>query len=309
MIWYMGSSFFIIEKPIMSKKKSTTGIKNEKLNLQKMPKKFATFTDCVSWIKKSTYLIVRWRLTKEWWKDVIKRQTLWTWVLVSPWRFITCFHVINGEKWESSHNDMDKYFLLRHDDLDNRHISIFWLTLNRNLFLYEKYDLAIIYLDKDFYKSGEKIFKLDNEYVKINKTRQLIGAEIGILGYPHCELTFQDGKIEQPHIGNIILRTDRWVINSRYRSWVDQVLYNEFTIQFNEWNSGGPIFNTNDGTLVWLVKWYKRIITNMKPVEIEEKTSDWWVKKTKVFDLHTSYYSVWIPIENYLDVLASHQIM
>lgn len=274
-----------------------------------MPTKFSSFADCVSWIKKSTYLIVRWRSAKEWWKDVIMRQTLWTWVLVSPGRLITCFHVICGEKGKSLHNDADKYYLVRHDDLDSRHTSIFWLTLNKNLFLYEKYDLAIMYLEKDFYKSGEKIFKLDNEYVKINKTRQLIGTEIGILGYPHCELTFQDGEMQQPHIGNIILRADRWVINSRYGSWVDQILYNEFTIQFNEWNSGGPIFSTRDGTLVWLVKWYRRIITSMKPVEIEEKTSDWWVKKTKVIDFHTSYYSVWIPVENYLDILKEHQIV
>lgn len=108
-----------------------------KLNLPKMPTKFSSFADCVSWIKKSTYLIVRWRSAKEWWKDVIMRQTLWTWVLVSPGRLITCFHVICGEKGKSLHNDADKYYLVRHDDLDSRHTSIFWLTLNKNLFLYE----------------------------------------------------------------------------------------------------------------------------------------------------------------------------
>ncbi|MDD3262843.1 MAG: serine protease [Candidatus Absconditabacteria bacterium] len=270
--------------------------------IPKMPTKFSNFVDCVDWVKKSTYLIVRGNPKK----DGIQWETLGTGVIVSEGRMITCSHVINGGK---GHKDGSLYYFVRHDDLDHRHTSIFNLNIGKNLFIYEKFDLSIIYLEKEFYQSGEKIFKLPNEYVKINKEPQFIGTDIGILGYPYCKLEFMDGDMQKPNIGNIILRTDKGVINGRYRLGKDAVIYNEFTIQFNKGNSGGPIFNTKDGTLIGLVKGYKRILSDIKPIAIDQQMPDGSKKKLGAFDINTSYYSIGVPVENYLDILKEHKII
>jgi hypothetical protein len=270
-------------------------------NIQKIPKNFVNFADCVSWVKKSTYLIVRWCPAK-WW---IQRETLWTGVIVWNWRLITCAHVIKWWKW---HKNWLLYYFVRHDDLDNWHTSIFNLNDGKNLFIYDKFDLAVIYLEKDFYEDWDKIFKPQNEYVRINKTPQLIWTDIGILWYPHSKLTFINWNLQLPQIWNVVIRADKWVINSKFKT-PDWVIRNEFTIQFNPGNSWWPIFSAKNWTLIWLVEWYRNIETNAKPLFIEEALPNWAKIKTKTFNIHSSYYSMWIPVENYLDILKEHDII
>lgn len=278
-----------------------TNKKSLKKPLQKTPKNFSKFADCVSWVKKSTYLIARWESDK----NLINRSTLWTWVVVNNWKMLTCAHVIRWWKW---HKDGAPYYFLRHDDLDNCHWLIFTLHEWKNLYIYDKYDLAIIYLEKNFYQEWDKIFKPLNECIKINKDIQPIWSDIGILWYPYCNLTFLNSSLQQPHIWNIILRTDKWVINSRFKT-PDWIIHNEFTIQFNPWNSWGPIFSANDWTLLWLVQWYKTIMSNIKPLFIEKQLQDWTKEKVETFNIYSSYYSMWIPVENYLDILKEHNII
>lgn len=265
--------------------------------VKKNQMKFKKFVDCVNYVKKSTYLIARWSAVWLW----IKRETLWTGVIVNWQKMLTCAHVV---EW---HKDGQQYYFIRHDELDNVHVSIFRLELWKNLFVFENFDLAIIYINKWFYEAWDRIFKDVKECLIINTEPQNIWTDVGVLWYPLCKLEFFNKNELQPNIWNIIIRTDKWVINWKYRK--NNVIYNNFTMQFNEWNSWGPIFSPYDGSLIWLVNWYTEIPIKVKPIIINEELSDGSKKVYKSHDIHNAYYSTWIPVENYFEILKEHWII
>jgi len=259
---------------------------------------FNRFVDCVDYVKKSTYLIARWN-NMDW---CIQWETLWTWVIVSGKKMLTCAHVINWWQW---HVDQLSYCFIRHDELDNIHASIFNLELWKNLFIYEKYDLAVIEINRWFYQSWEKIYKDESECLTINSDIQNIWTEIGVMWYPLSSLSVIQGNWLSINVENVIIRVDKWVINWKYKR--DGIYYDEFTVQFNPWNSWGPIFSAYDWTLLWLVKGYRNIPSKINVCD--ERVLEWENKKEKILSINTPYYSIWIPVENYFDILKNHLII
>jgi len=286
--------------------------KYKKVKLPKRPEKFHTFSECVKWLKKSVYIIVRGRKVKINGKEEINWITLGSGFVAAPNRFITAAHVINDlEKGEIfQHEDGDKYYFLRHDDENNFHIRIFEPKINKDIFTYPDVDLAIIYLDNEFYQVGDKIFADKNDFIRISKDFLPIGSEVGVLGYPLCKLEFQEKNINKPLISNILLRTDQGVVNCRYKTSETNYLY-EFTLAFNPGNSGGPIFDIKTGKVISIVRGYKVLRIN----ERENLITDEVAKKLKVYkekafiETLNANYSFGFATPTFLEVFKKHNII
>ncbi len=295
----------------MSKKKK----RNKKYQGPKLPKRpenFHSFSECVKWLKKSVYIVVRGRKTKIGEQESINWITLGSGFIAAPNRYVTAAHVINdtGKGDLAQHQDGDKYYLLKHDDENNWHCRIFEPKLNKEIFTYPDIDLAIIYLDDEFYQVGEKIFADRNDFIRISKDFLPIGSEVGVLGYPLCKLEFQERNINKPLIGNILLRTDQGVVNCRYQTSQTNYLY-EFTLAFNPGNSGGPIFDAKTGKVVSLVHGFKSI----RIVERENPISDEGAKLLKIYkekayiETLNANYSLGFATPTFLDVFKKHNIV
>ena len=289
--------------------------RNKKYKGPKVPKRpesFHNFVDCLKWLKKSVYVVVRGRKTIIDEKEGINWITLGTGFIAAPNRFLTAGHVINDtEKGELfKHQEGDKYYLLRHDDDDQWHYRIFEPKLDQEIFVYPDIDLAVIYLDEEFYKNGDKICADKNDFIRISKDFLPIGTEVGVLGYPLSKLGFEDRDVNKPRIGNVLLRTDNGVINCRYRTSDQRSVY-EFTIAFNPGNSGGPIFDVKTGRVVSIVKGYRSSQINTKEVPIsEEGLKQLKIYKEKAFIevLHATY-SLGFAAPSFLEVLKQHAII
>ena len=293
----------------MSKKKS----KKQKIKLQKRPDKFRDFSDCLHWVKKSVYMIVRGRKTVIENQEAINWTTLGTGFVVAPYRLITAGHVINDEsKGEIfQHQDGDKYYIIKHDDLDNWHYRILEPKLNKEIFTFPDVDLGIIYLDEGFYNLDGKTFADKNDFIRVSKDYCPIGTDIGVLGYPLCALQFTNRDLAQPKIGDILLRTDKGVINFRYRK-TEKIANYEFTLSFNPGNSGGPIFDIKTGRLVSIVHGFRssRIKLQETVLNDEEiKNLDLKEYKEKGFiETWHANYSIGYTSSSFIDVFEEHNI-
>jgi hypothetical protein len=277
------------------------------------PDTFHNYAECVSWQKKSVYAVVRGRKTDKNDENKILWTTIGTGFVVAPNRFVTAGHVINDldQKKEElfRHQDDDKYFLLRHDDENNFHFHIFEPKINHQIFIYPNIDLAIIYLDDEFYQVDDKIVANKNDFIRVSKDFFPIGTEIGVLGYPLCKLEFKDHDVNQPKIGDILLRTDKGVINCRYKTSEKDCHY-EFTLAFNPGNSGGPIFEMKSGRLVSIVSGYKAATINtIEQIISEEGTKQLKVYKEKAYieALHATY-SYGYATPSFIEVFRQHKI-
>lgn len=292
--------------------------KNKKRNkkyqgpkIPKRPENFHSFSECVKWLKKSVYIVVRGRKTKVGEEEVFNWTTLGSGFVAAPNRFITAAHVINDpEKGEvAQHQDGDKYYLLMYDDENHGHGRIFEPKINKEIFIYPDIDLAIIYLDNEFYQVGERVFANRNDFIRISKDFLPIGSEVGVLGYPLCQLEFEERDINKPRIGNILLRVDQGVVNCRYKTSEINYLY-EFTLAFNPGNSGGPIFDIKTGKIISIVKGFKSIrINERENVISEEGAKQLKVYKEKAFiETLNANYSFGFATPTFLEIFKKHNI-
>jgi len=295
-------------------KKNRKNKKYQGPKLPKRPEKFSNFEECVKWLKKSVYIIVRGRKIKVDNQDQIKWITLGTGFIAAPYRFITAAHVINDpiHKNEETlqHQEGDQYLLLKHDDEGSFYGRFITPKMDKELFTYSDIDLAIMYLDEAFYQNKDKVLVEKNDFIRISKDFYPIGAQIGVLGYPLCKLTFKDHRLDQPNIGGILLRADCGVINCRYQTSEKHYIY-EFTLAFNPGNSGGPIFDIKTGRIISIVRGYKAIPINKWEIELTEAEKKSFVKyKNDVFvNMLSTVYSEGFATPTFLEIFKKHNIL
>lgn len=285
-----------------------------KIKTPKRPEKFNNFVDCLHWVKKSVYMIVRGRKTLVDGKEALRWITLGTGFVVAPYRLATAAHVINdvnkGEMFQ--HKDGDKYYIIKHDDFDNWHYRILEPKLDNEIFIYPDVDLGILYLDEEFYVFDGRVLADKNDFIRVTKDYRLIGTDIGVLGYPFCVLSFKNSDTAQPVLGNILLRADKGVINCRYRK-SEKIANYEFTLSFNPGNSGGPIFDIKTGRLVSIVHGFRptRIKTQeiiLTEDEIKKLNPKEYKERGFIETLNTTY-SIGFTSSSFLDVFKQHNIL
>ncbi len=278
--------------------------------MTKRPEKFHSFTDSLSWLKRSVYLIARGRVNTE--TNEIKWISIGTGFICAPERLVTASHVINDAKSENPlthHQSGDMYYLIHNDDDGRWHYRFSKLELDKDIFLYPDLDLAVIHLEKEFYQKDDKIFVDRNDFIRISKDSFPIGTEIGVLGYPLCKLDFEDKNVNKPLIGNILLRADKGVINTKYFN-SSHLLHYEFTLSFNPGNSGGPIFDLKSGRVISIVHGFRpiKILARELELEEEEKKIIKQYNQKHYIDLIKTNYSLGFGTASFLEVFKKHNI-
>lgn len=281
---------------------------------QARPTNFRDFADCVSWLKRSVYLIARGRPTQVNGKLFVQWATLGSGFLAAPYRLLTASHVIDNPKKENEltrHKAGDTYYLLRTDG-DSFHWRSFSPALNKELFLYPDLDVAVIYLDEQFYQVGDAYAPTKDDYLRIDTNFLSIGSSVGVLGYPLAKLEFDGLDVTRPRAGGIFLRAEAGVINTRYKTQQGFSVY-EFTMMFNPGNSGGPIFNIKTGKVVSLVEGFR----STPIIEEERMFTDEGTKTLKVYKekayisaIHATYsLGKAAASSDIIDILKKHDII
>jgi V8-like Glu-specific endopeptidase len=266
----------------------------------------------VNVLKKSVYFIARGRKSNN--ENTINWTSLGTGCVVAPNRMITAAHVINNTDSQNEslqHEDGDEYYLIRNDDEGNWHYRHQKLKLDSEIFLYPKVDLAVIYLDEGFYSADGKVFAQKDDFIRVDKKFRNIATQIGVLGYPLCELTFDNNRTDSPKVGNVLLRADIGVINCRYND-TQKLQFYEFTVNFNPGNSGGPIFDLRTGQLLSIVHGYRAKAINKKEVLLSEENKKNLDIKTYTQDayievIHASY-SIGYATPSFNKIFEEHNI-
>lgn len=219
------------------------------------PSSFENFGETANYTKYCVYAISRIRTSN----GQTSCTTLGTGFLAGRARLMTCAHVINSqEPGGDKHRDGDVYCIAQRNEDGTWYKSFIKPVLNETLFVYEDVDMAVIYLPDDFYTNdaGEYVQHPDR-YLELARTPLGIGTDVGVLGYPMQAITFTpDGN--DVDIGNLLIRADRGVINTRYIE-ASKVQYYDFTLSFNPGNSGGPIVDVKTGRVIGMVHGYNSV--------------------------------------------------
>jgi hypothetical protein len=170
---------------------------------------------------------------------------------VSPEVFITCQHVIDGQK--SPHQAGDLYRLV--NNLDGSHGILHEINggVGNDIHLYPDNDLAIL-LSKT---------KIDQPYLPVSYADIPVGADIGVAGYPIAQL-IPDAN-GQMTLNGMVFRVARGVATAFYKTTLNlgygkpltDVSVLEVNFIFVPGNSGGPIFDASTGRVVSYVEGFR----------------------------------------------------
>ncbi len=219
---------------------------------EKRAKSFKNFQAVAEYAKSLVYFLIRLRPQD----NGVQYLNLGTAFLAGKNRVLTCAHCINAREPHGDpiqyHQAGDSYLFVQRDEFGNWHRYSQALTLDESLFLYPEIDTAVLYINDDFYHSNGEYYRMPGMYLELDRNIASIGTDIGILGYPFAEISFDLSGI--PDLEAVVIRGDKGVVNTR-RVFPDVIRY-ETTTSFNPGNSGGPIFNIRTGAIIGIVSGY-----------------------------------------------------
>jgi len=228
--------------------------------------------------------------------------------VAAPYRFVTAAHVLNnmesGADDMARHKDGDVYGFASHDDNDRAHWH--WdgkYKYGQDIFTYPDKDLGIIHLGHNFYESW-----MEKTGITISEKFSGIATPVGVLGYPITQLGFEGNDFNKPRLGDVLLRADQGVINTRYTIPGDIKVF-EFTMAFNNGNSGGPIIDLETGNVISWVHGYKRIDVDLKEKDIPNTFTPREYTQRTYIDSIQAAYSMGIATANVLKELREHDII
>ena len=286
-----------------SQKPKAGGNDNSGLPGAQRRRNFKNFEKLADYAKGLVYLIVRLREEdgQSYW------QNLGTGFLIGKNRLMTCYHCINDEKHEdvamAQHKDGDIYLMAQKDEHGGFHRVGMTATVGKELFLYPDIDTAIFHLDDSFYLVDGDYYKHPDMYLELSKEKKNIGSEMGILGYPFANLTFDAaGEVD---LSEVYIRADSGVINTSYQ--VEGMHVYESTTAFNPGNSGGPILDTKTGAVIGMVKGYRPVPMHWVEdvIPAGENGNEEEVKQT--YRLRT-IYSYGISSQTLVQLADDHQL-
>jgi hypothetical protein len=211
------------------------------------------FESVVEDIRQATYAVIRVRPTGAGTADV---SALGSGFFVSKTAFLTCHHVVNDKR--SPHQDGDGYRLVNNlvfseQLMCGRAIEIPNAQAGAEINFFPESDCAILVA-----KTG-----LPQRFVALNYGNVEPGKEIGVAGYPLPELSVANLQGQNQLLYNgLIYRVSKGVATAVYVTDVNtpatgqltKVPVIEVNFLFVPGNSGGPIFDAENGNVLGFVQ-------------------------------------------------------
>jgi Trypsin-like peptidase domain len=264
-----------------------------------------SFEAVVEDLRQTVYTVVRVRAID---KDRVSFNPIGSGFFIAPLSFLTCYHVMNTKG--NGHQDGDSYRLVNKLVSDaeyegGRVIDVHNVKLGEGLFLHPECDAAILKLpDK----------KLESAHVRMDFGRVRPGRVIGVAGYPIARIHI---GANGPEYRGLTYRVARSVITAAY---TDVLSYNsgdradvpiiEVNFLFVSGNSGGPIFDADNGRVIGFVHGYRAFPTNERLIEIPD--AKWPGGKrpdgapTHSLQSEAAIYSVGVRVETLKELLVGY---
>lgn len=216
------------------------------LPVGKLSAKHREFKKIVSDLRHAVFSVVRQRPVGD---GTFQTAALGSGFFVSPKIFVTCWHVIDDPR--NAHQADDRYMLI--NNLDGKNGISYEIPggVGTDIHLYPDLDFAIVICNTAMPTQA---------YIPIGYACLPIGAEIGVAGYPLSSIKVNADGIAD--ISGLVYRVAKSTATSVYRTnWdggdghpLTNTLVVEVNFMFVPGNSGGPIFDAENGRAFAYVK-------------------------------------------------------
>jgi V8-like Glu-specific endopeptidase len=212
----------------------------------KLSAKKREFKSVVSDIRHAVFSVVRFRPDGT---GKFYTHALGSGFFVGPKVFVTCWHVIDDPR--SAHQADDKYALINNLDGTNSVVYDISGGVGTDIHLYPDLDFAIIICHAA---------NPNQAYIPIGYAHPLVGAEIGVAGYPLATIAANpNGSAD---VKGLVYRVAKGTATAVYRTnWDSEdghplvdVPVVEVNFFFVPGNSGGPVFDAETGRAFAYVK-------------------------------------------------------
>lgn len=275
------------------------------------PITLTTFKDIVALAERCIYVIVRIRQNPGSNPPTFRAIAVGTGFVAAPHRMVAAAHVLDDTTNPlanelARHRPGDEYMFIRREQNGFAYWHKTRYTLGTDMFIYPvPKDLGVIYLPSHFYSPGRAV---ESDFLQVSQEFCGLATPVGVLGYPLPNLQFENNDLNKPQPGDVLPRVDQGIINTCY-TMSDHTLRYEFTMAFNNGNSGGPIINLEDGKVISWVHGYKKTDISLKEKDIPSGFTLRAYAQPTYMESAQATYSVGIATASVLKELRDHNII